>query len=144
MPPELADVREWLRKADHDRQAAELMSAAIPALTDTAAFHCQQAVEKLLKAYLVWREHEFEKIHDLEELASLCAQSDGEFQVLIFRIVPLTAYAVRYRYPGPNDPTVEEVGEALGIVHEVRAFVLDRLPPETRPNSMTNDASSSP
>ena len=101
-------------------------------MTDTAGFHCQQAVEKLLKAYLFWREFDFEKIHDLDVLAKQCAQFDGGFAALIKRISPLTTYAVRYRYPGPNDPTVDQVSNALQVVSEVWDFVLDRLPPEAR------------
>ncbi len=54
MSPETAEVKRWLEKADHDRRAAPLALAGEPPITDVAAFHCQQAVEKLLKAYLVW------------------------------------------------------------------------------------------
>ncbi|MFQ5806078.1 MAG: HEPN domain-containing protein [Phycisphaerae bacterium] len=53
MPPDVASVRSWLAKADHERRRAEAALAQTPPITDTAAFHCQQAVEKLLKAYLV-------------------------------------------------------------------------------------------
>lgn len=72
MPPELAEVREWIRKADRDRRMAELGLAESPAITDAAAFHCQQAVEKLLKAYLIFRQEPFEKVHDLEVLVEQC------------------------------------------------------------------------
>ena len=37
MPPELAEVREWIRKADRDRRMAELGLAESPAITDAAA-----------------------------------------------------------------------------------------------------------
>jgi hypothetical protein len=43
-------VEEWLAKADSDRRAAELLIAAGQPLPGVAAFHCQQALEKLLKA----------------------------------------------------------------------------------------------
>ncbi len=35
-------------------------------------FHCRQAVEKALKAFLVWRDHPFRKTHDLVELTRQC------------------------------------------------------------------------
>jgi len=40
-------------------------------VTDAVCFHCQQAVEKLLKAYLISKNVEFGRIHDLETLLKL-------------------------------------------------------------------------
>lgn len=133
MPPEAAEVRQWLQKAEHDRRAAEAALAQIPPITDVAAFHCQQAVEKVLKAYLVWCGREFEKIHDLRALVNLCAEHEASFATLRDRVASLTPYAVRFRYPGPADPTVEQVEAALAVVAEASEFVLGRLPPELRP-----------
>jgi len=117
----------------HDRKVAELAVGQTPPITDVAAFHTQQAIEKLLKEYLVLSEDPFEKIHDLEELIDQCAQHDVAFAELRDRVTPITPYAVRYRYPGPSDPTVEQVRAALVVVGEVEAFVLSRVPPETHP-----------
>jgi HEPN domain-containing protein len=130
MPPELAEVRRWMQKAAHDRLTAEAALAQDPPITDTAAFHAQQAVEKLLKAYLTWRQHEFEKTHDLRALVELCADHDAAFLDERDAVEPLTAYAIRFRYPGPADPTAEEVRAALAVVEEVWQFVSGRLPPE--------------
>lgn len=128
MPPELAELRHWLEKAEHDLRTAEVALDLSRPITDTAAFHCQQAVEKLLKGYLFWRDHDFETIHDLRALALKCASLDSEFRQWVERVGPLTAYAVRFRYPGPNDPKLEEVRGALAIAHEMQAFVIERLP----------------
>ena len=48
----------WLRKADSDLKNAELCLAADEAL-DTACFHCQQAAEKAIKAFLIDRSLNF-------------------------------------------------------------------------------------
>ncbi len=79
MPPDLTEVSEWLRKADHDRRMADLGLAQSPAITDGAAFHCQQAAEKLLKAYLTWQTQDFERTHDLRSLIESCARHDPTF-----------------------------------------------------------------
>jgi HEPN domain-containing protein len=42
----LADTRGWLRKAKEDLQAARRLLKTPPALSNAAAFHCQQAAEK--------------------------------------------------------------------------------------------------
>lgn len=133
MPPELAEVQVWLRKAAEDRQMAEVGLAQSPPLTSSAAFHCQQAVEKCLKAFLVFREVRFERIHDLESLIDQCAGIDPDWDALRDSVEPLTGYAVRFRYPGPPDPTVKDVQTALEVAGNVYRFVLDRLPSEVRP-----------
>ena len=133
MPPEMAEVQRWLEKAEHDRCTVEAVLKEPHAPTDVAAFHCQQAVEKLLKAFLVFRRDAFERTHDLVELVAQCARHDPEFVTLQPQVAPLSAYAVRFRYPGPADPTADQVREALGVVGAVRAFVLARVPAESRP-----------
>ena len=132
MQPDPAHVRSWLKKADHDIRIAEAALALEQPVTDAAGFHCQQAVEKLLKAYLVSRGRTFEKIHDLEVLTDLCAECDDAFRSLVDQVEPLTSFAVQFRYPGPDDPLVDEVSEALMIVRRVWDFVLSRLPTDAR------------
>jgi len=128
MPPEAEEVRRWLEKAEHDRAGAEAALARVPPVTDVAAFHCQQAVEKLLKAYPVHCGQEFERTHDLVELAALCGRHDPAFAAFQDRVAQLTPYAVRFRYPGPADPPLEEVEAALAVVEDVFDLVLARLP----------------
>lgn len=60
----------WLRKAESDLANAELCITAGTAL-DTACFHCQQAAEKALKAWLMAHDQPFPFRHDLEELIPL-------------------------------------------------------------------------
>jgi len=133
MPPDTAEVRAWLEKARHDLRTAELALEQTPPITDTAGFHVQQAVEKTLKAYLVWSGREFERIHDLRALALACARCDDAFSAWIDRIAPLSAYAVRFRYPGLTDPSLENVRVALNLADEVWRFVTARLPADAVP-----------
>lgn len=57
------EVRQWLLKADHDLRSARcLMSGDGEPLLDTAVYHCQQAAEKALKAYLTAHNVVFPKI----------------------------------------------------------------------------------
>lgn len=128
MPPETAELRRWLEKAEHDRRSAEGLLGLDPPITDTAAFHCQQAVEKLLKAFLFAHSVPFERTHDRRALVVTCATIDPTFGTLRDRVAELTPYGVRFRYPGPDDPTLERVREALGVVMEVERFVGARLP----------------
>ncbi len=114
-------------KAHHDWSAARKTSTPDSEETDVAASHCQQAVDKMLKAYLVSRGIEFEKVHDLRRLLDHCADDDGEFDSLREAAEPLTLYAIAFRYPGPADPTRQEVESALQVVERVWTFVAQRM-----------------
>src|ERR1700749_69837 len=78
-----------------------------PMILDTACFHCQQAVEKYLKAFLIYRGEDIEKTHDVICLLAECKKRDREFA----EIEPgnINLYAVRVRYPDMYlIPTKEE------------------------------------
>ena len=137
MPPDskrLADTRAWLAKVATDLRAATVDLNADPPILSDAVFHCQQAVEKALKAFLAWHDRPFRKTHNLVELGEQCAEIDSSLEPLLRRAAPLTEYASEYRYPGePEEPTSEEVEQALSIAREVHEAVLARLPTDVRP-----------
>ena len=132
MEPEPAQIREWLLKARSDWKAAEVALASASDLQAIAAFHCQ-AIEKLLKAFLVTLPVEPPRTHDLRYLAEYCARHDATFAALALRVGPLTRYAVHVRYPGLPDPTQDDVQAALHLVAEVWDFILPHIPPAARP-----------
>ncbi|MCY7302494.1 MAG: HEPN domain-containing protein [Thermoleophilia bacterium] len=95
------------------------MGASPPLLAD-AAFHCQQAVEKALKALLTHNDHLFRRTHDIGELALACLQHEPPLEPLLRAAAPLTEYAWRFRYPGEVfEPDEQEVDDALQIAHRV-------------------------
>ena len=51
-------VKEWLQKAKNDLLSARILLEHDPPVLDTACFHCQQTVEKGLKAFLIWNADE--------------------------------------------------------------------------------------
>lgn len=118
-------VRGLLRKADSDLLAADATLKA--GVCDAAAFHAQQAVEKLLKAFLASEGVEFPFTHNLSKLVELCADADSGFSALLPVVEPLTPYAVELRYDSDFWPSGEACGEAIAAANTVRAFVLERL-----------------
>jgi HEPN domain-containing protein len=76
-------VRQWLDKAEADLGVAVQLIAANTPYRAIVAFHCQQAVEKFLKAFLVGREVEFSKTHNIEELLRLVAKVNAGMARLI-------------------------------------------------------------
>ena len=67
VPPEVTEVlRRWVRKAEHDLEAARLILAGESHCPyDTACFHCHQAAEKYLKALLTLLGIQAPRTHDL-------------------------------------------------------------------------------
>ncbi|MCK4766089.1 MAG: HEPN domain-containing protein [Candidatus Aminicenantes bacterium] len=52
-------VNNWIIKADKDLKSVEHELTFEDAVTETICFHCQQAAEKYLKAYLIFLEIPF-------------------------------------------------------------------------------------
>ncbi len=94
---------------------------------DTACFHCQQAAEKSLKAYLIANKVEFPFIHDLKRLLDVCSQLDSAFDAFTPDALRLTPYAVAIRYDDAFWPYLEEVQEALHSSRAIRRFVQERF-----------------
>lgn len=122
------DVAAWLSRAQLDLRAAEVDLGVTPPLLADAAFHCQQAVEKALKALLTHHDHLFRGTHDIGELAVECLQHEPSLEPLLRASAPLTEYAWRFRYPGEVfEPSRREVAQAFElarrVVGEVRAAV---------------------
>lgn len=122
------EVSAWLHKAAEDLRAAEVDPSASPPLLADAGFHCQQAVEKAMKALFVFDAQPFGKTHDLRALGDALASRHPQLEGLVDHVAPLTEYAWRFRYPGdlfepPEDEIRESLKAAEGFVREVGARV---------------------
>ena len=121
-------VIQWIKIADRDLIAAEQGLKANIIISEGVCFHCQQAVEKYLKAFLVKYQIEFPKTHSIMTLINLCSEVDNSFNEELSHIDILTDYAVEIRYPDEwYEPTIEEAEEAYGLALEVKKFIRDKL-----------------
>ena len=118
-------VREWVNKGESDFIAAKTL-ALQKGLEDQTGFHCQQAIEKWLKAYLINQGEEVRKIHDLTALVLDCKKYDPTFHRLESLVEGITDFAVEFRYPGGN-ATAEEAQDALDKTAKVRKFLLPKI-----------------
>ncbi|MDQ1266758.1 MAG: hypothetical protein QG635_1910 [Bacteroidota bacterium] len=120
-------VNLWLIKAENDMKTASQLFDAKEIITDTICFHCQQAAEKYLKAYLVSKNIEPDKTHKLEILLTKCMEFEPAFED-IKDVRYITEYAVELRYPDDfYIPTVTEAREAYALADMVKVFVLKLL-----------------
>ncbi len=137
MPPLDPALREelqaWMGKARNDLRGIAVDLAAEPPLLEDALFHCQQAAEKSLKAFLTFHNQVFSKTHDLQRLAYQCARLDATLEELTDRLGTLTKYAWMYRYPGESStPARDEALVAQALAQEVFETILRKLPPDAR------------
>lgn len=134
--PETELVQAWLLKAAHDLQSARRLSLGDDAPLDNAIYHCQQAAEKVVKAFLCHAGATIEKTHDVERLVKLAMSHEPRFAPWLDEAEIVTPYATRFRYPMggvPLEPERTEYDEAFDAAQRLFDFVLTLLPPETHP-----------
>ena len=129
-------VRSWLTKAAHDLTAARILGGDPEGPLDTAIYHCQQAAEKVVKAFLVFKRSTPEKTHDVRRLVIEATTHEPGFDHLLAAAAALTPYAWEFRYPddlSETYPTRTEFDAALQHAQEIFDFVLRTLPSEAHP-----------
>jgi HEPN domain-containing protein len=135
--PDPADVWQevvgWLRVAGIDQRAIEVCITSVPPLSEVAAFHCQQAAEKLLKGFLVRAGIDFGKTHDLERLGQIVSRNFASVAPIEASMRDWTKWNIAYRYPEITEPdplpTVEELTEALHLIGCLAEMLRSSGPP---------------
>lgn len=116
------ESESWLKKSDHDFDTAiyNLQGKRL----DAAAFYCQQAVEKALKALYIQEYRELVRTHDLvfmgkklkipEDLLKICDE--------------VNPFYVETRYPDVYEEYTErDVSEAVMKAKRVIEWVKERI-----------------
>ncbi len=126
-------AEEWIEKGTHDLDTAR-REFKYGGWEDIICFHCQQAIEKYLKAYLTscginigklrkWQ------IHDLSKLVSECQKLDSDFQIIKEGCFQLNPYYIESRYPlgVPKVYSQEETKKAIEIVEYIVEFIKRKI-----------------
>lgn len=114
-----------LLTADRDMEAAEVLVLGSPHLYETVGFHCQQAVEKYLKAVLVASALPAPFIHSLIVLMGPLQQGgvvhfSGQE---LANAATLNEFAVELRYETDDSPdytSADLLAMAVGFRHRLR------------------------
>jgi HEPN domain-containing protein len=117
-------IKQWLFRADEDIATIQALSSLDQsAFGSTICFHCQQAVEKYLKAFLVFNHTDFPKTHDVDYLLNKCMTIDSEsFDSIDLK--NLTEFGVDIRYPDDfYVPTNEEIVYYMDIAKKIQEIV---------------------
>jgi HEPN domain-containing protein len=101
-------TREWVAKAEGDFVMAEtLLASRRIRLADGVAFHCQQSIEKYLKARLQEAGLPVERTHDLVKLVDQLKGIEPLWQSFRVAFNDINDYAVHFRYPGQSATKAE-------------------------------------
>ena len=117
-------IEEWIRKAEGDLRVAVREAAVTENPNhDAVCFHCQQCIEKLMKAALLFRNITPRRIHDLAvldtELRAVVPSWNWPRDELRF----LSAAAVLFRYPGESADS-DDAARAVDICRRMRTALL--------------------
>ncbi|MCL4869802.1 MAG: HEPN domain-containing protein [Anaerolineae bacterium] len=119
-----AVTREWLNRAEDDLAAAGLLLSQSQ-LTNLAAFHAQQAVEKVLKAVLEESSGAAVKTHSLTRLYNLVESQMSVIDMDPDMLDRLEAVYIESRYPGEmgllpyGKPTQTDASNFYDFAHQL-------------------------
>ena len=122
----------WLESARRDLRLSRL------ALTEEetaggACFHAQQAIEKALKGFLIFRGLPLERTHQASELARMCVNEDHGLSPCITAAQVVEDYYISTRYPDANNvfPTFvqAQAERAVGHAENTIALVQSKIQP---------------
>jgi len=131
-------VMEWRDVALEDRRVAATCLDLDPPMRGMAAYHCQQAVEKLLKGFLTLAGKRAGKTHSLAVLGRTAQASVPEIEELVAAAKGWSDWAFIFRYPQPQPhrrrrplPDEAELRRALDVIDELAARLraANREPP---------------
>ena len=84
------------------------------------------AIEKHLKAFLVYKGQDIKKTHNVDFLLEECSILDNGFKDI--DVKNIEDYAVKGRYPDNSlMPTIEETKEYFQIAIEIKNLVLSKI-----------------
>jgi HEPN domain-containing protein len=118
-----AETGAWIRCAEEDFDVATaLFRRRTKNTANSIGFHCQQCVEKYLKARMVESGIAVIKTHDLQILLNRLLATQPLWAAFNAVLGTLTAYAVRFRYPG-HISTRADARAALKACRAIRVEV---------------------
>lgn len=119
---------KWLDKALSDLQSARiLLTWGGDALA--VAFHCQQAIEKALKGYLLFRTGRHFDGHNLTFLCRQAVMCDDRFVDYLDESAALNNYYIETRYPTdlPFELTETQVHNVLTMAEDLFSVIRQEL-----------------
>ena len=122
---------DWLDRAAEDLMASERLLSDDMGL-NPSAFHCQQAIEKALKAYILLRTGRLLDGHNLTFLCRQAAKEDKSFRQWLDESADLNRWYIESRYPSdlPFQITDKQARRAVAMAQEMYLFICGQVDEE--------------
>ena len=119
---------DWLFHAYQDLLAARMLIED-RRLFNPTVFHCQQAIEKSLKAFLLYKHHKLFDGHNLTWLCKQAALTDQSFTKWIGKSTLLNRFYIETRYPAdiPEEIDRQLVEDILEATEDMMKFICDNI-----------------
>ncbi len=117
---------DWLYYANLDLLAAKNLLGD-ERCYNSAAFHCQQCIEKGLKGYLLFKKNRLYDGHNLTWLCKQASQTDYHFEKWLEKSTLLNHYYIETRYPAdmPFDIDTDTIMELIQSSSEMLSFITE-------------------
>lgn len=115
---------EWMEYASEDLAAATVLTNDETCL-NAAGFHCQQTIEKSVKAYLLFVSGKNFDGHNLSWLVRQAAKFNSEFNRFMAYTAKLNRYYIECRYPSdsPDEPEFEIIKQNLNVTRDIYEYI---------------------
>ncbi len=122
---------DWLNKANEDMRAAELL-VEHPDCYNMCAFHCQQTIEKALKAFLLIVSDRLLDGHNLTWLCRQALRYDKAFEQWLDESATLNRFYIETRYPADVSLAInkERIHQIYGMAREMVEFIREQIEDE--------------
>ena len=120
-------VKAWFDFANNDLTAAKYLLGLHPLKLEIICYHCQQSAEKILKGFLIDKNNDPPKTHDLRLLWRMCVEISDGFDEIEEACVRLTAYAVQPRYPMEIELSESDMQQAINDADRIMSFVAQEM-----------------
>lgn len=123
----------WLKQAEYDLRSTKVQLEH--QFWASVCFMAQQAVEKALKGFIIYKTGSLKKIHKLLILVQECEEIDSDFKKFRGSLELLDQYYAPTRYadlitddkPPYEQYTGDMAKEALKIARDLYQFVMEKL-----------------
>ena len=119
---------DWLYHAYQDMLAAKMLIDD-KRLYGQTVFHCQQAIEKGLKAFLLYKHRKLFDGHNLTWLCKQAAMTDQAFTKWIAKCAILNRFYIETRYPAdiPEEISRDLAEDILFAADEMTDFICEYI-----------------
>ena len=113
--------QDWFIKADKDLKTSQLLYEA-GGIEEIVAFHCQQAVKKYMKGFLIIKTGVLHEGHSIIKLLKKCNLYEQDFKNFLEEVAFLNTFYIETRYPS-DEPLIVEADEAKKCLEDAEKIV---------------------